>query len=381
MKQETAQKPKIDIRKILSQITTGPVLISVLAFLLSLVVGAFFMLISGKGIAIIPRAYIALFNGSIIDLNKKSFIGMISPFFSTLNNSVPLIFTGLGLAVGFKTSLFNIGGTGQVIMGAILSATIGFAFHLPLILHLPFAILGGFLGGALYGLIPGLLKAKTGTNEVITTIMLNYIALNFIAFILTQTFYQKPGQNVPITKPMVDSAVFPHIFGNKLDVTYSFVLAIIVVFACHILINKSTLGFGFKAVGENPSAASNAGLKVNNYYIYAMVISGGLCGLAGSSAVLVAGQGMAGGVASTYGFDAITVALLGRSKPIGTFLAALLFSALRTGGYAMSQKTQISVDIVQIIQSMVVLFIAAPPLIRAIFPFLKQAKNKVISKG
>ncbi len=221
----------------------------------------------------------------------------------------------------------------------------------------------------MWGGIVGLLKARTGAHEVIVTIMLNYVAFYLISFLLrTPGALQAPGSNNPKTPAMLPTAVFPDLLGPKYNLHWGFVLAIAATVWVWYLLNKASLGFQFRAVGENPHAARVAGMNVKNIYVYVMLISGALVGLAGVSQVLgTVTSGFTAGIDAGVGFDAITVALLGRSKPMGVFFAAILFGALKAGGYSMQAAQGVPIDIVLVVQSLIVLFIAAPPLVRAIF--------------
>jgi simple sugar transport system permease protein len=373
-------------RETLREVLSSTWLVSILAGVFALVIGGVLIIASninvqeaagslfsdpGRFLGVcwetIANAYVALFSGAVVNFGAADFTSFIKPITETLSRATPLTFTGLALAVSFKTSLFNIGGQGQFIMGAVLSAFIGFTFNWPPALLIPACVLAAFVGGAIWGFIPGILKAKTSANEVIVTIMLNYVALHFISWILLNPVFQKEGQSVPIAKPMHENAVFPRIFGDGFATNFSFILALVAVAAVWWLLNRSYLGFEMRAVGLNPNAAKNAGMKVNTIYLLALIISGGLCGLGATSQVLVGGTGLNIGTASTYGFDAITVALLGRSNPVGTLLAAILFGGLKAGGFIMQARTGTPIDVVQIIQALVVMFIAAPPLVRKIF--------------
>jgi simple sugar transport system permease protein len=238
---------------------------------------------------------------------------------------------------------------------------------MPMVLHIPFAILAAIAGGALWGFIPGILKAKTGANEVIVTIMLNSVAVYLVAHLLTLKAFQRPGQNNPQSPIIDETAMFPKIFGDRFTTHFGFIVAIIATFAVWWLLERSTLGFKMRAVGANPEAARTAGIKVDGVYVWVMVIAGGLAGLAGSAQIQGTEHSLTGGIAASFGFDAITVALLGRSKPLGTFMAGLLFGALRAGGYPMQTLTHTPIDVVLVLQSIIVLLIAAPPLVRAIF--------------
>jgi simple sugar transport system permease protein len=251
-------------------------------------------------------------------------------------------------------------------MGATLCGFIGFTWHLPPGLHLVVCLLGAFIGGAIWGFIPGILKAVTGANEVIVTIMLNSVAVYLLSYLLTLRVFRSPGSFMPISPAVDVSARFPHFFGTAIDL--GFVLALLAAFAVWWMMERSTLGFRIRAVGESNDAARTAGMSVAASYVWVMVIAGGLAGLAATSQLLSGGsQQLNGDIASTFGFDAITVALLGRSKPVGTVLAGLLFGGLRAGGYIMQSGTGTPIDIILILQSVIVLLIAAPPLVRAIF--------------
>ncbi|MDR0782916.1 MAG: ABC transporter permease, partial [Propionibacteriaceae bacterium] len=272
----------------------------------------------------IGKAYSALFQGAVFKFTATTAGDFFAPLTRTLANSVPLIFAGLALGLGFRTGLFNIGAQGQIILGASLCGFIGFTYALPSGLHIAFCVVGAFVGGALWAFIPGILKAKTGANEVIVTIMLNSIAVFLLSWLLTLKSFRVEGSNLPVSPVMNPSARFPHLFGTAVDL--GFILALLAALAVWWIIERSTLGFRIRAVGENPNAARTAGMNVSMSYVWVMVIAGGLAGLASTSQLLSSpSQQLHIGVAGTFGFDAITVALLGRSKPFGIVLAGLLF--------------------------------------------------------
>jgi ABC-type uncharacterized transport system permease subunit len=256
-----------------------------------------------------------------------------------------------------------------MLMASAAAGWVGFSFHLPLAVHLPLALAAGIAAGALWGGIVGLLKARTGAHEVILTIMLNYIAFYLLAFMLrTQGLLQAPGSANPKSPATLDTAILPDLFGARYNLNWGFVLVIVITAVVWWLINRSTLGFRFRAVGENPHAARTAGMNVKNIYLYAMLISGALAGVAGSTQVLgTLTSGFTSGIDAGIGFDAITVALLGRSRPWGVFAAGILFGALKAGGYSMQAANGVPIDIVLVVQSLIVLFVAAPPLVRSIF--------------
>ena len=315
----------------------------------------------------VSSAYTALFRGSIFDFQASSFTRAIRPLTETMVFSVPLVFTGLGIAIAFRAGMFNIGGQGQIIIGAITGGWVGFALSLPAGLHLLLAVVAAALGGALYGGIAGVLKARTGANEVIVTIMLNNIAVFFIGWLLTQSAFQQTGSSLPRSPGIRATAIYPPLLPDPFRLHAGFILMVAAVIGVWWLIDRSTFGFELRAVGANQEAARTAGISVTKVIIVAMVVAGALSGLGGSAQVLGTEKILTAGVAASYGFDAITVALLGRAKPWGTFAAGLLFGALKAGGFLMQSTTQTPIDIILVVQSIIVLLIAAPPLVRAIF--------------
>ncbi|MDN5824146.1 MAG: ABC transporter permease [Micrococcaceae bacterium] len=370
----------------MTRITTGNGMVSVLAILLSLIVGAILIAATDERVTeassyffarpmdllgavwtSVSEAYVALFRSSIFNTQADGFANAIYPLTETLTDATPLILAGLGVALAFRASLFNIGGQGQIIVGALLAGWVGFTLDLPAGIHLILAMVAGIIGGALWGGIAGVLKARRGAHEVIVTIMLNYIALYFLLYLLTTPGFQRPGSNNPISPNIDSSAAYPLIFGSGFRLHYGFVVALAAVAFVWWLLNRSTTGFELRAVGANPLAARTAGINVSKAYITAMVVAGALAGLAGTAQISGTERALASDIAASFGFDAITVALLGRSKPMGTLFAGLLFGALRAGGVGMQSNTGIPIDIVLVVQSFIVLFIAAPPLVQAIF--------------
>lgn len=372
----------------LKEIAGGNAVISILAIFVALIVGALFIAIFnekvqqkatyffsrpldtlGEAWHVIVQAYSALFSGGIFG-RSGDLIERLAPLSEALFNATSLIAAGLAVALAFRVGLFNIGARGQIIVAVIFSATLSFHFPLPGPLALIAAIIVGIIGGALWGGIVGILRARTGAHEVITTIMLNYVALNLLIFLLKTPVLQQQGQVNPKSPPIPGDARLPTLFpGLGWQVDVGFLIVIAVTVGVWWLLNRSSLGFRFRAVGENPSAARTAGIDVKNVYLYAMLISGGLAGLAGVlflHSPTQAGNGLSPTFdAARLGFDAITVALLGRSRPLGVFMAGLLFGALRAGSFDM--RIFVSIDLVGVIQSVIVLLIAAPPLVRALF--------------
>ena len=377
-------KPGNDL---LRQITQGPGLVSVLGVIVALVIGGLLIAVTDEKVGetagylfaqpsaffgefwrAATESYVALFNGSIYNSSQG-----FKPFLETLTVSTPLICAGLGVAVAFRAGLFNIGAQGQIIIGSALAAYIGFAWHLPIGLHLLLVIVFGLLGGAIWGGLVGLLKAKTGAHEVILTIMFNYVAVYLIDFLMNTQGFRRPGETNPISPILDSSAIFPAIPGSRLHL--GFVMAVLLVLAVSWMFKRSTVGFEFRAVGHNPEAAQTAGINVARTTIIAMALAGALAGAAGVAQVAGTEKVLTGGIAGSLGFDAITVALLGRSTPWGTFFAGLLFGAFQAGAVNMQITTGTPIDIVSVVQSLIVLFIAAPPLVKAIFGMNRKKKR------
>lgn len=315
-------------------------------------------------------AYAALFRGSVVNLQAPDFVTAIRPLTETFSYATPLIAAGLGVALAFRAGLFNIGGQGQMLVAAAAAGWVGFGVSgVPFPLHLVLSLVAGIAAGAVWAGIAGLLKARTGAHEVIVTIMLNYVAYYLISYFLaTPGLLQAPGSSNPKTPPTPESAQLPALLGDRFNVTWGFVLALLAVVGVWWLLNRSSTGFGFRAVGENPRAARVAGIDTGRATVNSMLIAGGLVGLAGASQVLGGvTTGFSSDIDAGIGFDAITVALLGGSNPWGVLAAGILFGAFKAGGTTMQAAEGVPSDIVLVVQSLIVLFIAAPPLVRAIF--------------
>ncbi|MCV2393492.1 ABC transporter permease [Actinotalea sp. M2MS4P-6] len=314
-------------------------------------------------------AYAALFRGAVWDFRADDFAGAIRPFTQSLTMATPLIAAGLGVALGFRAGLFNIGGKGQMLVAAAAGGWVGFGVSMPFPLHMIVAIVAGVAAGAVWAGIAGVLKAFTGAHEVITTIMLNYVAFYLVSYMLaTPGLLQAPGSSNPKTPPMQDTAVMPDLLGPRYNLHWGFVFALIAVAFVWWLLNRSKVGFEYRAVGENPDAARVAGINVPRTTVSVMLVAGGLVGLAGVTQVLgTVTTGFSYDIDAGIGFDAITVALLGGSQPIGVLFAAILFGAFKAGGSVMQAAENVPIEIVTVVQALIVLFIAAPPLVRAVF--------------
>ena len=369
-------------------ITTGNALTAVLSVLLAVIVGSLLIIATDEQVRetlgyigarpsdffsaageAISGAYSALFRGSIYNTRAPDFATGIRPITETLTFAGPLIAGGLGVAVGFRTGLFNIGGRGQMLLADAAAGWVALSVDFPWPLHLALSIAAGLVAGAIWAGIAGLLKARTGAHEVITTIMLNYVGFYLVFYLLsTKGLLQAPGSVNAKSLAMPESAIMPTILGDRYNLHLGFVLSLVAVAAVWWLLNRSALGYRFRAVGVNPHAARTAGISVGRTYVIAMLIAGSLLGLAGTNQVLgTVTAGVSVDLDAGIGFDAITVALLGRSRPLGVLGAGLLFGAFKAGGFSMQVSEGISVDLVLVIQSLIVLFIAAPPLVRAIF--------------
>ncbi|MCG6859088.1 MAG: ABC transporter permease [Salaquimonas sp.] len=340
------------------------VVVPIFAVIVALIVGAFIMLATAVDITTIGRSYVALLQGSLGSLNAVS---------ETLTAAIPLVLAGLGLALGFRAGLFNIGAEGQVVVGGIAAVIVGFSMPgLPWIIHMPLALLAGAVAGGLYASIAGYLRAATGAHEVISTIMLNLISYRLLDYMLGLSWMQRPGRSDPVSKSVVSSAELPRLLTDidpNLRLHAGIFLMIAAVIVVYWLLFKTKTGFEFRASGENPYAARYAGIRASLIIVLAMGTAGALAGLAGANQVLGVLDRTTPGFSAGIGFNAISVALLGRSHPIGVLFAGLLFGALEAGGRQMQVDAGVSIDLIGIIQSLIIVFIAAPLLVRAIFPW------------
>ncbi|MEZ5109905.1 MAG: ABC transporter permease [Microbacteriaceae bacterium] len=374
--------------RLITELLRGNVVTTVLAIVLSMVIGGILIALTDEDVQrtagyffaqpmdmlravwdSVSGAYAALFRGAIFNYDAPSFVRAIKPLTDTLNFATPLIAAGLGVGLAFRVGLFNIGGRGQMLMGAAAAGFVAFSVDAPMFIHLPLTVLAGILGGLVWGGIVGLLKARTGAHEVILTIMLNFIALYFVSWLLsTPGLLMRPGGTQPISPATPPSAQFPKLFDAPLTVNWGFIVAIAATIFVWWLIERSALGFRMRAVGTNPFAARAAGVNVERVLIYAMAFAGALAGLAGVNQMAgTITSGFSSHIDAGIGFDAITVALLGRSRAWGVFAAGILFGALKAGSFTMQISEGIPVDIVLVVQALIVLFIAAPPLVRAVF--------------
>lgn len=377
---ETTERPRINW----DQIARSSPLLTFLAIFAALVISAVLIVVADPAVRAsvgyffdrpgdtlsaawdaVSGAYTSLFRGAVFDYSASG-ARTIRPLTETMVAATPLLFAALGLGIGFRAGLFNIGAQGQVLMGAAVAAWLGFALDLPVVLHLLVAILGAALMGGVWAAIAGVLKARTGANEVIVTIMLNWIATWLITWLLTTSILAR-APNRPISPAVDPTAKLPLLLGGQFRLHWGFVLALLAAVGVWWLMERSTIGFKFRAVGANMDAARTAGINVNLVFVMVMVTAGILAGVGGAAQLLGADHSLRATTAGTIGFDAITVALLGRNRPAGIVGAALLFGALRAGSPLMQTESDTPIDIVLVIQAVIVLFIAAPPLVRTLF--------------
>ncbi len=363
--------------RFVAAVTGTSVLVTILAIASALVIGAAIIAVSDDATRealgyftarpsdtfanaweVIAGAYSAMFRGAFGGLRQVS---------ETFVAATPLILTGLAVAVPLRTGLFNIGGEGQVVAGGLVGGFVGFALTgLPMVIHLPLALGAGLLAGALYGWLPGILKARTGAHEVISTIMLNNIAILVTTWLLTTTLFRQPDRTDPISRSVQPSGTLPRLLPD-LRVNAGIILAFLLAAAVFWMMERSTVGFELNAVGLNANAAATAGMNPGRSIVTAMTTGGALAGAAGAAIILGVQGRITPGFSAGIGFEGITVALLGRGGVGGTVAAGLLFGSMRAGGRAMQAETGTALDLVLVIQALIIVFIAAPGLVRALF--------------
>ena len=322
-----------------------------------------------------PSAIVAGFRQWFSTGDSSALVNSIYPLTESLTASTPFIIAGLALAIGFIAGLFNIGAEGQFLMGALASVYVGYSIvGLPAYIHLPLALIAGAVGGAAWAFLPGFLKARVGAHEVVTTIMMNYVSYALSDWLLNGPM-KAPGYR-PVTPLIENSAMLPRFFADPLRFNWGFFLALAIAVFVYWLLFKTTLGFEIRAVGSNPNAAKYAGINIVSNTIVVMLISGGLAGLAGATQVLGVDHWVSQGYSSGYGFNSIAVALLGNSNPLGVVFAALLFGVLTSGATRMQSMAGIPISIISVIQGLVIIFVAAPGIIRAIYHIRASKKEE-----
>jgi len=352
------------------------VLVPALAVFSALVIGGVIILATGSSVGNVLDAFGALGRGSVGSLRALS---------ETFTAAAPLILAGLAVGIGFQAGLFNIGGEGQIVVGGLSAVAVGVSFEgLWAPLHVVLALGGGVLAGAIWGGFPGWLRAQTGAHEVITTIMLNAIAIRLADFLLKTTFFQKEGSANPVSKDVLESARLPRLLtfiDPRLRIHLGIFVALAAAWFAYWLLFKTSIGFEFRAVGANPHAAEYAGVKVKRTYFLVMAVAGAMAGLGGANQVLGVLGRATPGFSANIGFDAIAMALLGRSHPFGIVAAGILFGGLRAGGQQMQVSADVGIDIISVIQALIIVFIAAPALIRAIYRVKAGGESQQITQG
>lgn len=391
--EEAPQKERNAFQIFLEETIGVSLLVPILAVFTGLLLGGFFVAVTTEqvyaawsqspltaiqvGLQAAWDSYVALFNGAIgnpariVQAFRSGDSGEIysslNPFFSSLTQSIPFIYAGLAVALGFRAGLFNIGAEGQLFMGATFAVFAGFAITgLPPIIHIPLALLAGVLGGAVWGFVPGFLKAQTGSHEVIITIMMNYIAFRLNEYLLRGPL-QRPDSFNPVSPFVEESARLPRFFPDPIRFHLGFFIALGVAWLIYWLLFKTKWGFDLRTVGVSPHAAKYAGMRIAVVTVLAMTLSGGLAGLAGANEVLGVNYNLALAFSAGYGFDSIALALLGKSHPFGVVLASILFGTLQNGATNMQVQAGIPIDIIRVMQAMILAFIAAPAIIRTVY--------------
>jgi simple sugar transport system permease protein len=331
---------------------------------LALLIGAIVLIVSGAN----PLdAYAALLKGAF---------GGQEELARTLEKATPLIFSGLAVAFAFKAGLFNIGAQGQLLFGAIVAAAIGFGIEgLPAIIHAPLALLGGALAGAAYGAIPGALKVYTGAHEVITTIMLNYVAINATDYLANGPWKDTTPGNVVARTPAIKATARLSDLG---PLPVGFLLALAIAVLIWWLLWRTTLGYEIRTVGLNQAAASYAGIRVARTVILTMVLSGLIAGLGGAVETLGVVGRYQPGFNAGLGFDGITIALLGKTHPLGVVPAALLVGAMRAGSSQMQFSADVAAEIIDVILALILFFVAADMIVRKIIRVRAEAEEQVL---
>lgn len=343
------------------------ILFSLISIILGLMVGAIALLIAGFNPI---EAYSAMITGVI---GKPKFIAW------TIIRSTPLILTGLSIAFAYKTGLFNIGAEGQFIIGALFATLVGAGIDLPAIIHVPLTLLIAAIAGAVWGGIAGWLKSKFGINEVIATIMLNWIAFYLSNYMIRTSFLAQNNSETSIN--IHDSASIgidwlKGLVGPATSVNWGIVISIVVILVISFILFKTTLGFELRGVGHNMFGAEYGGINVKRSILQSMAIAGLIAGLAGAIQVMGVSHNISVLAAQEgYGFDGIAVALIANSNPIGVIFSGLLFGAFKYGGTKM-QAIGAPSEVVSIVIGSIVYFIALSSVLKMLYDKMKEKRSK-----
>ena len=353
----------------------APVTVPVYAVLTAVVVGSIVMLLAGSNPV---TAYAALFDGAL---------GSGPAIARSIARATPYIMAALAVAFGFKAGLFNIGAEGQLLVGALAAAWVGTfsgLADLPALIVVPLLLLAGFLGGLVWGAIPGVLKARTGAHEVIVTIMLNAVAIRLVDWIITSRaprILLDTTASVPHTVPIHPSARMPSLWpGTPLD--WGFAVAVVLCAVVWFVLQRTTTGFEIRTVGANPNAARYAGMSVSRTIVLVMAVCGALAGVGGAGEVSGGSAGYLNpGLLAGIGFDSIAIALLARANPFAVIPAALLWGALLSGAPTMQLQADVSLDIVRVVQALIILFVAADAIVRWLFRIRTPRGSDELTQG
>ncbi|CAM3406376.1 MULTISPECIES: ABC transporter permease [Brevibacillus] len=354
------------MNKAIAVFTKESFLVPVIAIILGLLVGAIAMLAGGFNPIL---AYTAL---------VEKVFGSAYNFGETIRQITPLIFTGLAVAFAFRTGLFNIGAEGQFIIGMVAATTVGVTLDLPAFIHAPLAILAGAVAGGLWGSVAGYLKAKRGVNEVITSIMMNWIALYLANWVMNSFFVPKGQQR---SEMVSDSAIITitwlsQMFDNA-RLHWGTLIAVVAAIFFYVIMWKTKTGYELRAVGLNPHASEYAGMNVNRNVVKAMFISGLFAGIGGASEILGVFHYQAILTSQPgYGFDGIAVALIGGNTPIGVILGAILFGILSFGAAGIKFTAGVPVELIRVVIASVIFFVAAHGIVKIfVKPILKKKEG------
>lgn len=315
-------------------------------------------------------AFKALFEGAF---------GTTYDIATSLNRATPLILTGLGLAVAYSGGVFNIGGEGQIMMGGLAATIVGvYVKGFPPLIHLPLTLIAGFIGGAIWGVIPGYFYAKNGTNLIITTIMLNSVADGIIHMLVKGPIQEPPG-NYPQSPLVQTTAELPLILsGTRLHA--GFILAVLAIILFYIILYRTPFGYEIRTVGQNTTAARHVGINVFRTQVLLMLISGGLAGLGGASEILGSQYRLRAAFLPGFGYDAVAVALLGQNNPIGVIISGIMFGALKAGAGSMQRATNLPMSLISVTSGLIIAFVAASIIMNKFIKYLaKKRSSRVVN--
>jgi ABC-type uncharacterized transport system permease subunit len=350
-----------------------PMVVPVLSIVTSLIIVAIVIILTAdspaEGLQKVGKGYWGIVDGALL---KTS--GLVN----TLVATSPLILTSLAVAIPFQAGLFNIGAEGQYMMGALFGTVVGIYVDLPPFIHPIAVILAAMIGGMLWGFIPGILKAWLNSHEVINTIMLNYTAIALVNMLVRGPM-KDPNPSTVQSLPLQETAQLARIAGPWLETSrlhWGFFISVAMAILAWYFLNKTTWGFALRTTGSNRDAADYAGIRYKRWYVYSFLIAGAMGAMAGILEVQGLTRVLPEGFAAGYGFDAIAVSLLAGNNPLAIIPAALIFGALRIGGDFLQIRAGLSVHIVSIFRALILLFVAAPEIVRAVYRLKAKADHE-----